>query len=184
MLRARRISQATGAPCRLAALGRPGRAGHRAQQGRLVPAHRALSRAGSRQRDRARAGRDHGAPQQRAARLETGWALFVEAARAPRPLIRARRFPRRCRGSWMRSAAPHSKPRAPTSRAATSSRCCGCRRRKRRRAPRARCSMHPRVEKVDWREQLGAFVERNRSLPWPARRRGHRNRLARRRARR
>jgi hypothetical protein len=57
--------------------------GRRPQQGRLVPAHRALSRSRSRQRRAGRAGRRRRPPQQRLRRLGSGWAIFVEAQRHP-----------------------------------------------------------------------------------------------------
>jgi type IV secretory pathway VirB4 component len=51
-------------------------------------------------------------------RMGSGWALFIEAERRPPPTIRTRSFPSRCRGWWTRNAAPPSRNRATTSRAA------------------------------------------------------------------
>jgi type IV secretory pathway VirB4 component len=50
-------------------------------------------------------------------RLGSGWALFIEAERQ-RPTIRTPTFPNRCPGWWMKNAAPPSRNRATTSRAA------------------------------------------------------------------
>jgi hypothetical protein len=84
-----RIPQAPGAARRLATLGWIGRARRRARQGRLVPAHGALSRAGLGQRDAGRIDRDLGAPEQRLApaRFRLG---VVRRRRTPR----GRRLPR------------------------------------------------------------------------------------------
>jgi type IV secretory pathway VirB4 component len=51
-------------------------------------------------------------------RLGSGWALFIEAERRLPPTTRTRSFPSRCRGWWTRNAAPPSRNRAITSRAA------------------------------------------------------------------
>ena len=51
-------------------------------------------------------------------RLGSGWALFIEAERGRRRTIRIPTSPNRCPGWWRKNAAPPSRNRAITSRAA------------------------------------------------------------------
>ena len=104
----------------------------------------ALSRARSRQRDRGRAGRRLGAPQQcaEALRRRLGAVLRGRADRCA-TAIRPAASPMPRRGWSTRSAAPPSRPKARTTRAATSSPCSICRRPTRRAAPNASSTSAP-----------------------------------------
>ena len=94
--------------CRLPALGRAGRRRRRPQQGRLVPAHRALSRTRSRFRRSGRTRRDRRrASTTRLRRLGSGWAIFVEAQRHPAQRLSAERVSR-CRLGPGRCRAPRA----------------------------------------------------------------------------
>jgi hypothetical protein len=110
---------ASGRPAgRLAALGRAGRAGRR------------LNKDGSFQRTARFRGPDLDSATQgeliatsarlnnALRRLGSGWALFIEAERRPPPTTRTPSFPNRCPGWWTKNAAPPSRNRATTSRAA------------------------------------------------------------------
>ena len=79
------------APCRLPALGRTGRRRHRPQQGRIVPAHRALSRSRSRFRRSGRARRGRRPAQQCLAppRLRLGDLRRGAAVSSRTPIRRA-----------------------------------------------------------------------------------------------
>ncbi|KMZ13513.1 Conjugative transfer protein TrbD [Candidatus Burkholderia humilis] len=77
-----RISPAPGHARRLAALGGTGGPRRRAQQGRQLPAHGALSRVRPGQCHARRTDRDHGAPEQRAAPLRIGLGALCRS-RAP-----------------------------------------------------------------------------------------------------
>ncbi len=120
MLNLAEYRKKTTAPCRLPALGVPGRARHRPQQGRLLPAHPALPRPRPRQRHRGRAGRHHGPAQQcpEALRLRAGPCSSRPSACRPTS-TRARASPILPPGWSIRSAMPPSAPTARTTRAAT-----------------------------------------------------------------
>jgi hypothetical protein len=106
--RSSRIPPPPRAPCRLPAVGGPGRPGRGAQQGRRLPAHRRVSgtRPGLAHRRRGR--RRRRPAQQRLRRLGSGWALFVEARRDPARPIPTAPFPIRSRPWSTPSARPPS----------------------------------------------------------------------------
>ena len=148
--------------CRLSAVGGTGRARCRAQQGRLLPAHRAVSRTGSRQRDGERSSSPRAARLNNALkRLGSGWAVFVEAERrAASEYPALERFRMRFRGSSTKSAARMFEEaelalREPLLHHASASAA----------EPQAKAAREPVLYRerrtahtVDWREHLTAFV--------------------------
>ena len=108
-------------PLRLPAVGLPGRARHRPQQGRLLPAHAALPRPRPRQRHRGRTGLGQRPAQQCPEALRRGLGPVLRGRAHPgQPAIPAPALPIRRRGWSTRSATPPSAPTAPTTKAAIS----------------------------------------------------------------
>ena len=114
--------RSTTQPCRLPALGRAGRRGRRPQQGRLVPAHGAVSRAGSRLRHAGRTcrRRRRGSTMRCAGSAPAGRSSSRRSVIRPGSYPVSDAFPMRPRRWSTPSAGPSSRRRARTSSAAIS----------------------------------------------------------------